>query len=56
MHGKDEKFIVSKKEGNRTLESLWHRHGTDMAILLKWILTMCVFQGMAVILVPIYNT
>jgi len=30
--------------------------GTDREILLKWILNICVFQGIAVILVPVNDT
>jgi len=52
MHGEDEKFMVSKKEGNRTLGRLWHRQGDIIKMDLK---NMC-FQGMALILVPVNET
>lgn len=54
MHGKDKKknsWSVTRKETEH-LEGC----GTDMVILLQWILCMCVFQGMAVILVPVHDT
>jgi hypothetical protein len=39
MNGKDEKFMVSKKEGNRTLGRLWHRQEDIIKMDFKY---MCV--------------
>jgi hypothetical protein len=36
MHGEDEEFRVSKKEGNRTLGRLWHTQGNINKVELKY--------------------